>query len=204
MPNFATSAAFVDTATKCLETDFSSPPRPASDQARAAWALVIVSRVVNVFEEIMKSVSAGSRSRTASAKSVPSTFETKRNAIVAIAVMLQRLVGHHGPEVGAADPDVDDVANAFACVSFPFAAADATREIRHLVEDGMDQGHDVLSVHEDGRGLGRAQGYVQDGTFLREIDLVAAKHGIDMRPQAGLLRQWMSSVMVSSVMRFLE
>ena len=43
------------------------------------WALVIVSSVVKVFDETMNSVSAGSRSRTASAKSVPSTFETKRN-----------------------------------------------------------------------------------------------------------------------------
>ena len=28
MPNFATSAAFVETATKCFATAFSSPPRP--------------------------------------------------------------------------------------------------------------------------------------------------------------------------------
>jgi hypothetical protein len=38
--------------------------------------LVIVSRVVKVLEETMKRVSAGSRSRTASAKSVPSMLET--------------------------------------------------------------------------------------------------------------------------------
>jgi hypothetical protein len=44
-------------------------------------AFVIVSSVVKVFEETMKSVSSGSRSRVASAKSVPSTLETKRNAI---------------------------------------------------------------------------------------------------------------------------
>ena len=79
MPNFATSAALVETATKCLATAFASPPRPASDQARAVCALVIVSSVVKVFEETMNSVSAGSRSRVASAKSVPSTLETKRN-----------------------------------------------------------------------------------------------------------------------------
>jgi hypothetical protein len=36
---------------------------------------------VKVFEETMKSVSAGSRSRTASAKSLPSIFETNRNVI---------------------------------------------------------------------------------------------------------------------------
>jgi hypothetical protein len=33
--------------------------QPASDQARAEWALVIVSCVVKVLEETMKSVSSG-------------------------------------------------------------------------------------------------------------------------------------------------
>ena len=47
----------------------------------------------------------------------------------AVAVMLQRLVGHHRAEVGAADADVDDVANALAGVSLPFAAADAVARI---------------------------------------------------------------------------
>ena len=60
---------------------FHRRPKPASDQARAVWALVMVSSVVKVFEEMMKSVSAGSRSRTASAKSVPSTLETKRKVM---------------------------------------------------------------------------------------------------------------------------
>ena len=81
MPNFVTSAAFVETATKCLATDRSSPPRPATDQARAVRAFVIVSRVVKVLDDTMKRVSAGSRSRTASAKSVPSTLETNRNVM---------------------------------------------------------------------------------------------------------------------------
>ena len=81
IPNLATSAAFVDTATKCLATARTSPPSPASDQARAVCAFVIVSSVVNVFDEMMNRVSAGSRSRTASAKSVPSTLETNRNVI---------------------------------------------------------------------------------------------------------------------------
>ena len=58
-----------------------SPLRPANSQSRAVCALVMVSSVVKVFEETMNSVSAGSRSLTASAKSVPSTLETKRNVI---------------------------------------------------------------------------------------------------------------------------
>ncbi len=81
MPNSETSSALVETATKCLATAASSPPSPASDHSRAVWALVIVSSVVKVFEEMTNSVSAGSRSRVASTKSVPSTLETKRKVI---------------------------------------------------------------------------------------------------------------------------
>ncbi|GAQ73974.1 hypothetical protein T45_05740 [Streptomyces turgidiscabies] len=40
---------------------------------------MIVSIVVNVFDATMNSVSAGSRSRTASCRSAPSTFDTNRN-----------------------------------------------------------------------------------------------------------------------------
>jgi len=40
--------------------------------------LVIVSRVEKVFDEMMNNVSSASRSRVASAKSVPSMLETKR------------------------------------------------------------------------------------------------------------------------------
>ena len=77
IPKLATSRSLVETATKCLATADSSPSA-ASAQSRAVCALVIVSSVVNVFEETMNSVSSASRSRVASAKSVESTFETKR------------------------------------------------------------------------------------------------------------------------------
>ncbi len=77
MPNSDTASELVDTATKCLAiADLS--PSAASVHSRAVAALVIVSRVVNVLDETMNSVSAGSRSRVASAKSVPSTLETNR------------------------------------------------------------------------------------------------------------------------------
>ena len=35
----------------------------------------------------------------------------------------------------------------------------------------------------------RAQGHVQDGALLRDIDFLAAKHGVDPLPQAGFFRQ---------------
>jgi hypothetical protein len=77
IPNFVTSSAFVETATKCFAIA-SSWPSAARVHSRAVRAFVIVSSVVNVFEETMKSVSSAARSRVASAKSVESTFETKR------------------------------------------------------------------------------------------------------------------------------
>ena len=80
MPKCLTPASLVETATKCFATDLSSPSWPTL-QSRAACALVSVSSVVKVFEQTMKSVSAASRSRVASTRSVGSTLETKRNVI---------------------------------------------------------------------------------------------------------------------------
>ena len=83
-------------------------------------ALVIVSSVVKVFDEMMNSVSSASRSRVASAKSVPSMLETKRKVRSRCAVVPQRLVGHHRAQVGTADADIDDVADRLAGVTLPF------------------------------------------------------------------------------------
>ena len=105
----------------------------------------------------------------------------------AVAVMLEGLVGHHRPEVGAADADVDDVADALAGVALPGAAADAVAEVRHLVEHGVDLGHHVLAVDDDRCAARRAQGHVQDGAVFRDVDLVAPEHGVDARAQAGFL-----------------
>ena len=103
--------------------------------------------------------------------------------------MFERLVSHHRAKVGAADADVDDVLDAFAGVALPFAAADAVGEIRHLVEHGVDFRHDIFSVHEDGRAFRRAQGDVQHGAVFRDVDFLAAEHGVDPPAQAGFLGQ---------------
>ena len=79
MPNAFTPSAFVDTATKWFAT--ASSPSEATSHSRALCAFVRVSSVVNVFEEMTKSVRAGSRSRVASAMSAPSTLDTNRHAM---------------------------------------------------------------------------------------------------------------------------
>src|ERR1700724_2319716 len=74
----------------------------------------------------------------------------------AVAVMFQRLVRHHGPEVGAADADVDDVAYALARMTLPLTAAHTVGEVGYLVEHGINLGHDVLAVYDDGCSSRRA------------------------------------------------
>ena len=80
MPNLRTASVLVDSATKCFATAASLPSASIS-HLRAVAALVIVSSVVKVFDAMTNSVSPASRSRVASVKSAPSTFETKRNVI---------------------------------------------------------------------------------------------------------------------------
>src|SRR5882724_4933593 len=101
----------------------------------------------------------------------------------ALAVMLERLVGHHGSEVGAANADVDDVADALACVSFPLPAPYAIRELSHLVQDPVNLGHYVLAVNDDGSSFGRAKGHVQDRPLLSGVNLLPSKHGVNPRFQ---------------------
>src|ERR1700722_5827061 len=78
MPNLATRSALVDTATKCLATA-SCDPSADTTQSRADVALVSVSSVPNVLEEMMNNVSSAFRSRVASTVSVESTLGTNRN-----------------------------------------------------------------------------------------------------------------------------
>ena len=106
---------------------------------------------------------------------------------VALAVVPERLVGHDGTEVRAADADIDHIADALARMALPGAAAHAISEIRHPVQHGMDLGHHILAVDEDRGAARRAQGHMQHGALLRDVDLVAAEHGVDALAQAGLL-----------------
>ncbi len=69
----------METATKWRPT--ASGPRASTTHWRAEVAFSRVSKVENVFDETMKSVSAGSRSKVASTRSVESTLDTKRKVM---------------------------------------------------------------------------------------------------------------------------
>ena len=76
MPKSSTSLRFVDTATKCLDT--AASPKASVNHRRAAVAFVSVSNVENVFDAMMNSVFAGSRSASIATRSAGSTLDTNR------------------------------------------------------------------------------------------------------------------------------
>ncbi len=53
----------------------------------------------------------------------------------------------------------------------------------------MDFRNDVLTVHDNACALRCAQCHVQDGPFLRDVDLFTAEHRVDPLPQAGFLSE---------------
>ena len=103
----------------------------------------------------------------------------------AVGIVAKRLVGHDGPEVGAADADIDDIFDAFAGVALPFPGANAVREGGHFVEHGVDLGNDIDAVHFDRGGAGCAQGGVEHGAVLGDVDLVSTEHRIDALAETG-------------------
>ena len=151
IPNSATRSAFVETATKCLAIADSSPSSAERPIRAPTVALVSVSSVPKVFEETMKSVSSAARSRVASGEVGGVDIGDEAEGQVPVGVVPQRLVCHHRAEVGAADADIDDVADRLAGMALPLTRADPLGEVGHPVEDLMDLGDDVDAV-DDERG----------------------------------------------------
>ena len=121
--------------------------------------------------------------------------------------MLQCLVGHYRSQVGATDANVNHVPNPFAGVTFPFAGPHPGGEVPHPVQDGMDFGYHVFAVHQDGEISRCAQGRVQHGSLLREVDFFPTKHSVDSFLQArsiGQSNQQPESFIRNAVLRVVE
>ena len=111
--------ALVDTATKCLATADSSPPRPATLHSRArpgvGEGLERGERLRRDDEQRLGRVEVVGGLPEVGAVDV--AHEPERH--VALREVAQGVVGHVRSEVGAADADVDDVADALAGVADP-------------------------------------------------------------------------------------
>ncbi len=108
---------------------------------------------------------------------------------IPLAVSLQSLVGHDGPQVGTTDADVHDVADGLPREPLPRAAAHLVHESGHAVQHLVYLRHYVVAIHLDAPVHGRAQGRVQHRAILGHVDLVAPKHRQDVLFQIRLVGQ---------------
>ena len=133
---------------------------------------------MNVFEQTTNSVSAGSRSprRLDEVGSVDVGDEAERH--VAAAVVPEGVIRHHGAEVGAADPDVDDVADRRAGEARPLPRANSVRERGHPVEHGVHVRDDIDAVDDERAPARHAQRDVQDRAILGDVDPLAREHRV--------------------------
>ena len=95
----------------------------------------------------------------------------------------------------------------FPGMTFPAAAAQPVGKLRHLVEDGMNVGNDISAVDCNCRAARRAQRDVQRRALLRDVDLVAAEHGVDALTQAAFLgkpQQQLQGLIGDPVFRIVE
>ena len=101
----------------------------------------------------------------------------------------ERLANHARPEVGAADPDIDDVRNRLARKPAPFARTDAVAKTLHLIENAIDVRHDVLAVDVNRRVAAVPERDVQNGAAFRHVDLLAGKHHFGLLFDLRLFRE---------------
>ena len=212
MPNAATLSRAVETATKCWATaalrdsSSSAVPRVSQSHSRARRALVRVSRVPNVLDATMNSV--GRRVEAldllGQVRRVDVGDEPHLEAV--LHVRLERLVGHDGPEVGAADADVHDGRDPLAGHAGPRAGPHLLRERVHLGELGLYVGVDLLSVHDERRVAPGGRRRAVCRTARSSVTLMwsprswAARRSA--RPTSSASRS--SSATVSSVTRFFD
>src|SRR5215469_15105330 len=121
--------------------------------------------------------------------------------------MPKRLVSHHGAQVGAANANVNDVTNPFAGVPPPLAAAHAVGEVSHSIEYGVDLRNHVFAIYQDRGSFWSAQGNVQNSTVLGNVDLFAAKHGVDPPSQTrffGELKEQLKGFIRNAILRVVQ
>jgi hypothetical protein len=121
--------------------------------------------------------------------------------------MPQSFIGHYRAEIGSADADIDNVADALAGVSFPSATTDAVAERRHFIEDGVNVRDHVFAIDKNGLAFGGAKSYVQDSAIFSDIDFITAEHGIDMVLQTGFLgeiEKQLESFIGDAILRIIE
>ena len=111
--------------------------------------------------------------------------------------MLERFVRHDRAEIRSADADIDDIADALAGMALPGRRCAADWQNPPSVQNGMDVGDDIAAIVKNRSAARRTQRDMQHGAVLRDVDLVAAEHGVDAVPQPRLREQAATAVSAS-------
>jgi len=101
----------------------------------------------------------------------------------------QRFRDHDGPQITAADADIDDVFYLLSCIAFPLAAVYPFAKCLHLRQYPVYIGHDILTIAVYRLPGEIAQGGMQHAAVLRLVDLFPGEHGLDGLFYLGLLRE---------------
>ena len=92
-----------------------------------------------------------------------------------VAEIVQGLVSHGGAEIGAADADVDDLAQGFAAAAGVFALVDRIDELRDALEFGVYGRHHVFAIDAVVVVRRRAQGHVHRGAVFGVVERLAGE-----------------------------
>ena len=92
---------------------------------------------------------------------------------------------------------------------WPFHAPLRTRLLKSVIlsSTAWTCGHHILTVYDDGGSARGAQSDMQHRSLFRDVDLLAAEHGIDSRLQTGFfgkLNQKLESLVRDSILRIIQ
>ena len=106
-----------------------------------------------------------------------------------VGILAQGQADHLGPEVGAANADVDNVGDRLAAVAQPGAGAHRVGKGAHPIEHGVHVGVDVLAIDHQFLAARGAQCGVQHGATFGQVDALAGEHGVAPGFHPALTRQ---------------
>jgi len=101
----------------------------------------------------------------------------------------QRFADHVGPQIRAADADVDHIGHRLAGRPQPVASADLLAHRPHARASGEDGGHDIFAVHPEHAARIPAQGHVQYSALLGGVDALTGEQAGDLLQQSHLCSQ---------------
>ena len=175
--------------------------------ARAECAFIIVSWVVNVFDDTMNRLLPGSSPAQSVAEVGAVDVGHEMRPEPGLAEGAQGARGHRRAEIGAADADIDDVGEGFA-----FGAPDASRA--HGLGESGDLGafgehvvHHVVPLDHDRAAGEIAQRHMQRRTPFGRVDAGAGKQRRALVLEAGIAgenEEMGQGHVVDAVLRIIE